>query len=141
MLELHLRNAINELNKLIELTHEDIALVKRAEHTKLTNNINQKNHLMLSFENQKALLNQSLIKLVEFDERGLEDILTQEQHELMDLFKDKLLELKNVNIQFSKFVMSVGEFYNELFDQIFTLDRSGYQKTNPLPAAFFKTRA
>ncbi len=141
MLEIHLQNSINELDKLIELTHQDISLVKRAEHIKLIDNIDQKNHLMLSFENQKALLNQSLMKLVEFDERPLEEILTKDQHELMELFKNKLLELKNVNIQFSKFVLSVGDFYNELFDKIFTLDRSGYQKTTPLPAAFFKTRA
>ncbi len=100
MLEIHLQNAINELNKLIELTHEDIALVKKAEHKKLTDNINQKNHLMLSFENQKALLNQSLLKLVEFDERGLEDILNHHQHEIMDNFKDKIREQKKKNIQF-----------------------------------------
>jgi hypothetical protein len=141
MLERYLQNAIKELDILITLTLEDIALIKEAKHDELSEKHTQKKHALVSFESTKSLLNHELLKLTQESEKGLEDRLNEDESRLLGIFKEKLLELKEVNLQYSKFVIAVNEFYGTLFDSMFKFDSNGYQKTTPLPAAMLRVSA
>lgn len=141
MLERHLENAIKELDVLINLTQEDITLIKEAQHEALSQKATAKQHAMLAFETTKSLLNHELLKLSQESENGLESALDTKQSTLLEAFKEKLLELKTINLHYSKLVISVNEFYGTLFDRLFAFDSQGYQKTQPLPAAMLRVSA
>ncbi len=141
MLERYLHNAIKELDILITLTQEDIILIKEAKHEKMSERQSMKQHALVSFETTKSLLNHELLKLTQNNNQGLEEVLSDEQGVLLDSFKEKLIALKEINVQYSKLVIAVNEFYGTLFDSMFKFDNSGYQKTNPLPAAMLRVSA
>ena len=141
MLERCLTSAIKELDILITLTQEDITLIKEAKHTELSEKADIKKHALLSFETTKSLLNHELLKKSKESDGGLSEVLNSEENTLLESFKEKLLALKTINLQYSKFVISVNEFYGTLFDRMFAFDSSGYQKTKPLPAAMLRVSA
>jgi len=141
MLERYLTNAVKELDVLITLTHEDIVLIKAAKHDELSEKAAIKKHALLSFETTKSLLNHELLKKSQESEEGLSSALNEDENNLLEAFKEKLLELKTINLQYSKFVISLNEFYGTLFDRMFAFDSDGYQKTKPLPAAMLRVSA
>jgi len=141
MLENHLNNAIKELDTLITFTLEDIALIKEAQHEALSNKQDDKKHALVAFERTKSLLNHALLKITQESNNALEEALNAEQSELLETFKVKLMQLKEVNIKYSKLVISVNEFYGTLFDRMFKFDSEGYQKTTPMPAAMLRVSA
>ncbi len=141
MLERYLESAVKELDILITLTHEDITLIKEAKHESLSKKAEIKKHALVSFETTKSLLNHELLKKSKETDSGLSDALTDVENTLLETFKEKLLELKTINLQYSKLVISVNEFYGTLFDRMFTFDSNGYQKTKPLPAAMLRVSA
>ena len=141
MLKRHLENAIRELNVLIELTQEDISLIKEAKHEALQEKAREKQHAMLAFETTKSLLNHALQQQIKNSGQALDDALDSEKTDLLETFKEKLVELKTINLTYSKLVISVNEFYSTLFDRLFAFDSQGYQKTQPLPAAMLQVSA
>ncbi len=141
MLERYLKNAIKELDMLITLTQEDITLIKEAQHNALSEKATIKQHALVSFETTKSLLNHELLKKSQASGAGLEDALSEQEGELLETFKEKLLALKTINLEYSKFVISLNEFYGTLFDRMFAFDSNGYQKTKPLPAAMLRVSA
>ena len=141
MLERYLNNAIKELDILITLTVEDITLIKEAQHDLLSEKAEIKKHALVSFETTKSLLNHELLKKSQESEGGLSEVVNETENALLETFKEKLLELKTINLQYSKLVISVNEFYGTLFDRMFTFDSQGYEKTKPLPAAMLRVSA
>lgn len=141
MLERYLQNAIKELDTLITLTEEDIALIKEAKHEALSQKHTLKQHALVSFESTKSLLNHELLKRTQGSESSLEESISDAQNDLLALFKEKLLELKEVNLHYSRLVISVNEFYGTLFESMFQFDNQGYQRTTPLPAAMLRVSA
>jgi len=141
MLERYLNNAIKELDVLIALTVEDIDLIKDAQHESLPEKTHRKQHALVSFETSKSLLNHELLKRTKAQEGGIEEALSSEEGVLLEMFKEKLMELKNINLEYSKLIISVREFYSTLFDKMFVFDSNGYQKTQPLPAAMLRVSA
>ena len=141
MLERYLKNAIKELDILIDLTQEDITLIKEAKHDALQEKAASKQHALRAFESTKSLLNHELLKRSQASDSGLEDALDSGESELLEIFKEKLLALKQINLEYSKFVISLNEFYGTLFNKMFAFDSQGYQKTKPLPAAMLRVSA
>jgi hypothetical protein len=141
MLERHLENAIKELDVLINLTQDDITLIKDAKHEALSQKSVEKKQAMVAFETTKSLLNHELLKLTQENPEGLEGALNEKEGALLELFKEKLLSLKNINRHYSKLLISVNEFYGTLLDRMFAFDSQGYQKTKPLPAAMLQVSA
>jgi len=141
MLERCLTSAIKELDILITLTQEDIALIQEAKHDTLQEKAQIKQHALVSFETTKSLLNHELLKKSQESTTGLEEVLTSSENALLESFKEKLKELQTINLRYSKFVISLNEFYGTLFDKMFTFDSQGYQKTKPLPAAMLRVSA
>ncbi len=136
-----LQEAIKTLNRVIELTREDIALIKEMKHDALAERDLLKKSAVANFETIKSKLNASLQELTTLADAPLEEVLEQEERELLEQFKAKLLELKEVNRQCSLLVVSLNEFYTSLLSNMFKFDNNGYHKTNPLPAALMKVSA
>jgi len=141
MLRSYLTNALKQLDTLIEMTNEDIALVKAAKHDELANAENKKRHALVSFESTKSLLNSELLKLTTESGLDMSEVLSKEESVMLGSFKEKLQELKDTNRYLSAMVIAINEFYGSLFDKMFKFDNQGYTKTKPLPAAMLRVSA
>ena len=142
MLTHYLRNAIQDIDHLIEQTHKDIADIKVAKHSEVFERAKIKEDLIHSFENKKSLLDNELMKMLkESGKKSLEDLLNQEQQEVLAQMKFKLSELKVCNKQYAKYVVTISQFYNVLLDSIFPRDLEGYKIMNHKPASLLKIEA
>ncbi|MDD2382601.1 MAG: hypothetical protein PHN18_00270 [Sulfurospirillaceae bacterium] len=142
MLLHYLQNAVKDIDNLIDLTKKDIEDIKVANHNEIFGRIQIKNDLIQSFETKKSLLDNELVKILkESHETSLELLLNAEQKELLSLMKLKLSELKIINKEYAKFVVTISQFYNSLLDKIFPRDMEGYKMANHKPASFLKIRA
>ncbi len=142
MIYKRLENAIEDIDALIELTSKDIADIKEAKHENLSMRLADKERLISSFEQKKALLNSELSNLVNsHDGKPMEEILTSNESDALEIFKDKLSILKNINKEYAKFVATISEFYNSLIDKMFTLEGDGYEKNRLRSAAIFSVSA
>lgn len=142
MLTHYLRNAIQDIDHLIEQTHKDIADIKVAKHSEVFERAKIKEDLIHSFENKKSLLDNELMKMLkESGKKSLEDLLNQEQQELLAQMKFKLSELKVCNKQYAKYVVTISQFYNVLLDSIFPRDLEEYKIMNHKPASLLKIEA
>ena len=142
MLTHYLRNAIQDIDHLIEQTHKDIEDIKVAKHSEVFERAKIKEDLIHSFENKKSLLDNELMKMLkESGKKSLEDLLNQEQQELLAQMKFKLSELKVCNKQYAKYVVTISQFYNVLLDSIFPRDLEGYKIMNHKPASLLKIEA
>jgi len=139
MIKRYIKNAINDVEQLLDITILDIQDIQKANHDNIAKRVNQKNHLAISFETNKSLLNDELSKKVENNE--IEEILTSEDKELLERLKNKLSNLKTKNREYAKYVVKLNEFYTSLFDEMFKLDREGYQIANAKPATMFTVSA
>ncbi len=137
-----LQDAIVDIDALVSLTLSDIEDIKQAQHENLGNRLVEKEVLISSFERKKALLNTELIKLtLSNDGKSMEEILSDDEADVLTLFKTKLTNLKAVNKDYAKFVVTISEFYNSLIDKMFTLDGNGYEKNKLAPATIFAMSA
>ncbi|RUM67507.1 MAG: hypothetical protein DSZ06_01050 [Sulfurospirillum sp.] len=140
MLAEKLQTALLKLDRLIEYTKEDIELVKASKHDEISNRVGTKERILLEFESAKTVLNSQLMEMVESG-GDLESVLDENEQELFDAFKTKLLELKKLNRDLSAIVVVVSEFYRSLFSNIVTFDTHGYNQTKPHPAAMLRVSA
>lgn len=141
MLSNYLQKAIKDINALIELTQQDIHDIKQAKHDNVFEHTKLKNNLIVSFEANKALLDNELVLRVKANKtETLAEILSTQESVLLQEMKESLASLRKLNKQYAKFVVSVGEFYNSLMDNMFPIDEQGYQKPVPKPASFLKVR-
>ena len=139
MIKMYLENAIKDITQLIDLTDKDLEDIAQANHDDIANRVSQKNHLTISFETNKSLLNDELTKKVQDDK--LEDSLDDKEKELLEELKQKLSILKDKNRKYAKYVIKLNEFYTSLFDEMFKLDRSGYEVSHAKPASVFAVSA
>jgi hypothetical protein len=135
-----LTKSLKELNGLIELTKDDIALIKEAKHSELIGREQEKKRVLESFENSKYTLNKTLLELTK-NGADIEEILDEEESRLFEEFKSALVELKELNRYYLTLVVSVNEFFTSLLSKMFEFDKEGYQNTNPLPARVLKVSA
>ena len=141
MIKIYVQNAINDIKKLINLTSLDIEDIKQAHHDKIGERVDEKNHLIVSFETNKSLLNDELVKLTKDTDASLEDIMSDDATNLLNDLKENLTILKEKNKIYAKFVVKINEFYTSLFDEMFKLDRNGYEVSTPKPASILRVSA
>ena len=139
MIQLYIKNAIKDVDQLIDLTKKDIKDIQDANHDNISERVTKKNHLAISFETNKSLLNDELSKKAK--NSNLNEILTKEDKDLLEELKTKLSKLKEKNREYAKYVIKLNEFYTSLFDEMFKLDRDGYKITNAKPATMFTVSA
>jgi hypothetical protein len=139
---LQLDSLISDIDRLIDLTYCDIELIKNAQHARISEHHHEKKVLISRFESNKAILNDSLQQLMAKNpDATLSDILPEEEQKLLDLFKTKLMELHEANKIYSKFVVSMNEFFNSLVSAILPMKEEGYARSQPKPAAFLQVSA
>ncbi len=137
-----LESAILDIDALITLTRSDIEDIKEAQHENLSTRLQEKERLISSFEQKKSRLNSTLLTLTQkHSGQSMEEILSAEESNLLTLFKEKLTNLKSVNKEYAKFVVTISEFYNSLIDKMFTLEGNGYEKSQLRPATLFRVTA
>ncbi|MDD3770653.1 hypothetical protein E0765_06840 [Sulfuricurvum sp. IAE1] len=142
MLSYQLKSAIKELEALIALSEEDIADIKQAKHNTQFERLAIKEEKIKSFENKKAMIDREISKLMTAEpSKALFELLDDEQHQLLDLLKENLAKLREVNQRYAKMVLSVGAFYNTLLERVVPTQMEGYQKVASADASFLEVRA
>ena len=142
MLSYQLQSAIKDLDILISLSEEDIADIKEAKHDPQFERLALKEEKIKSFEHKKAMIDREISKLMTAEpSKPLAELLDSEQHQQLDLLKERLSALREVNQQYAKMVLSVGAFFNTLLEQVVPTQMQGYQKVASSDAAFLEVRA
>lgn len=142
MLSYQLKSAIKELEALISLSEEDIADIKEAKHNPQFERLAIKEEKIKSFEHKKAMIDREISKLMTaYPSKALSELLDDEQHQQLDLLKENLAKLREVNQRYAKMVLSVGAFYNTLLERVVPTQMEGYQKVASSDASFLEVRA
>jgi len=142
MLEHYIDKAIDEINNLISLTEADIEDIKEAKHQSMFNRIKTKEHSLVSFGNYKSLIDNSIRSLMEKNpSQNLETLLGENIQNKLDLMRERLEKLHEVNRYYAKFVVTVGEFYNSLYEEIIPVEKDGYTKKSTKLASLIEVRA
>lgn len=142
MLSYQLQSAIKELEVLITLSEEDIADIKEAKHNPQFERLAIKEEKIKSFEHKKAMIDREISKLMTAEpSKALSELLDHEQHQQLDLLKQNLSKLREVNQRYAKMVLSVGAFYNTLLERVVPTHMDGYQKVASSDASFLEVRA
>ncbi len=139
-------NYLNILNKditlLIELTSQDIDFIKEAKHDLVSKNQKQKELLIRRFESNKSLLNHALLTLSQDNpDKNLDTLLSKEEQDALELFKENIEHLQDTNKRYGKFVATFSEFFNSMVGRMFPMKTQGYANTAPQPAAFLQVSA
>jgi len=141
-LTLQLDSLIADIDRLIELTYDDIALVKSAQHARVAEHQYEKSALVNRFDRNKTLFNDTLQQLtLQYPGQALHEILPVDLQEKLDLFKTKLTQLHEANKIYAKFVVTLNEFFNSLVSAILPMKEEGYHTGQPKPAAFLQVSA
>ncbi len=139
MIKTYIKNAIKDIEQLTDITLQDIEDIQNAKHDNIEKRVTKKNHLTISFETNKSLLNDELANSVK--NSTLETTLSSEDKKYLEELKTKLAYLKEKNREYAKYVIKLNEFYTSLFDEMFKLDRDGYKIANAKPASVFTVSA
>ena len=111
---------INEIiDKLIDLTNEDITHIKEAKHGGVMASVESKNKLIETFYAAKKLFDNEVFRLSEGgDEQKLSKILG-ENKEKMNKYKEKLRLLQEKNKEYAKLVLVVKNYFDGLLRTLF----------------------
>ena len=114
MLKQKLIEIIETLNKLINITQEDIKNIKIANHEAVFSNTLKKEELAERFYRLKTEIDTILVKR----NKPIDKIFTQEEEKLFDEFREKLNKFHKLHKHFSRLAISVANFYNTLASQL-----------------------
>jgi DNA-binding XRE family transcriptional regulator len=113
-----LMNKLNQINvvldKLINLTQEDINYIKNADHEKVFSNTKLKEELAKNFQILKSEIDSILVA----KNKPIEEIFSNEEEILFDSFREKLKDFYTLHKKFSKLALSVANFYNALMNEL-----------------------
>ena len=110
-------NINKTLDRLIEITKEDIEDIKQANHEPLFQRNKEKEELITKFSELKSQIDSILVKR---SESGLDikDLISPEEDKLLDEFRNKLKLFYDIHKRFAKMAFSVTHFYNNLMNRI-----------------------
>lgn len=127
MLSQLLKEAIEKLSKLVEVTRLDTQCLLQANHEQIFQRLPLKEKLIREFEEKKNLIDFQMLTLKNQNPtQELSSFLSDEVLLLLDELKKTLLELKEINNGYAKSVYAVGEFYTSLLRKIVPHENSGY---------------
>ncbi|AJD01293.1 FlgN protein [Campylobacter lari] len=141
MVKQHLDETNSILEKLINLTLEDITQIQAANHQHVSKSVEEKTKLVNDFQIAKKNLDKALIELSnQGNNKGLDELLDDEDKEKLALLKQNLNTLHQKNKEYAKLALIIKNFYdnllNTMFDQNGTNNAYGDQKT--IPDSLFK---
>ncbi len=141
MLTHHLKNTLTDLEDLIVMTESDIEDIKVAQHDPQFDRLAIKEEKIKSFEAKKAMIDHEISSLMSANpQTELPDLLTSEQHLLLDELKVKLSRLRDVNKEYAKLVVIVSNLYNTFLERLVPTEMQGYNKVPSKDAAILKVR-
>jgi len=137
-----LENANAELDRLIRLTNDDIEDIKAAKHEAMFARIAEKEDAIAAFERWKGEIDRQILSRAQEDPRqDLETLLGSEEQAGLAQLRTSLEALHAVNRRFAKLVITVGEFYNSLMEEMLPTEQDGYLSKNLKTAALMEIRA
>jgi phage terminase small subunit len=125
MLTLKLKEAIEVLENLIEITDEDIKNIKIADHKAVFSNTSKKEELARKFYALKTEIDNILVQR----NKPIDQIFTKDEEKLFDIFRDRLNKFHKLHKHFSKLALSVANFYNTLVSKIKQENQIDYNTT------------
>ncbi len=142
MLSYHLEGAISDLGELIRITKLDIEDIQLANHTPQFDRIPLKEELLKSFEAKKAMIDHEITSMARSNPSSeLSTLLNDEQHAHLERLKALLEELKDVNKNYAKMVLTISNLYNSFLEKIFPTEMDGYKKTVIKDSNILKVKA
>lgn len=127
MLNKYLDEAVSYLDELINLTKTDIQNIQKADHTKLDEHSRLKNELVSKFEQTKKQIDAQLLEIASSaPDTDLSSMLSDDVKMRLNLLKESLNSLKELNKNYAKSVIVVKDFYDSLVNEIFGISSGGY---------------
>ncbi len=126
MLAKHLDDAVSIINHLTKITHEDIAKIRVADHSMVSEHTSKKTALIKDFEIAKRALDAELVALSKAND-GIElsDILEDEIKDKLAVLRESLTTLHAANKEYAKSVIIVKDFFDSMLKSVFGA-ASGY---------------
>jgi predicted DNA-binding protein YlxM (UPF0122 family) len=141
MLTHYLEKAVQDLQALIDLTQKDIDDIKAARHDAMFDRIKTKEHTLVAFESRKTLIDNEIANLTKkHPDSEMEELLDEEVRQGLATLREKLEELQALNRYYARFVITVGEFYNALYEEVLPVEKDGYTGKNAKLAALLEVR-
>ncbi|MEA1892817.1 MAG: hypothetical protein U9N33_08905 [Campylobacterota bacterium] len=129
MLSHHLQGALKDLRDLIEITESDIADIKEASNDPQFERLSLKEEKLKSFEAKKAMIDHEISSLMSsYPDKDLPELLSEEQHQLLDDLKLELNNLRDSNKHYARLVLVVSNLYNTFLERIVPTEMQGYEK-------------
>ncbi len=141
MLSHHLQSALSDLRDLIKITESDISDIKEAKNDPQFDRLSQKEEKLKSFEQKKAMIDHEISSLMSINpDKDLPDLLTEQQHTLLDNLKEELNNLRDTNKHYARLVLVVSNLYNRFLEKVIPTEMNGYQKVASKNAAILEIR-
>ena len=141
MLSHHLRSALSDLRDLIKITESDIADIKEAKNDSQFDRLSLKEEKLKSFEAKKAMIDHEISLLMSVNhDKDLPELLTTEQHLLLDDLKVELNNLRDVNKHYARLVLVVSNLYNTFLERVVPTEMQGYDKVASKNPAILEVR-
>ena len=129
MLSHHLQSALSDLRDIIRITKEDIADIKEAKHDSQFERLSLKDEKIKSFEAKKAMIDHAISVLMSTNpQKELPERLNEEQHRALDELRNDLSELREINKEYAKLVLTVSNLYNAFLEKLVPTEMQGYNK-------------
>jgi len=129
MLSHHLQSALSDLRDLIKITESDIADIKDAKNDPQFDRISLKEEKLKSFEQKKAMIDHEISSLMTtYPDKDLPQLLSEEQHQLLDELKVELNNLRDANKHYARLVLIVSNLYNTFLERVVPTEMQGYDK-------------
>ena len=126
MLSHHLQSALSDLRDIIRITKEDI---KEAKHDSQFERLSLKDEKIKSFEAKKAMIDHAISVLMSTNpQKELPELLNEEQHRALDELRNDLSELREINKEYAKLVLTVSNLYNAFLEKLVPTEMQGYNK-------------
>jgi DNA repair ATPase RecN len=129
MLSHHLQSALSDLRDLIKITESDIEDIKLANNDPQFDRLSLKEDKLKSFEQKKAMIDHEISTLMTRNpEVELPELLNEKQHTSLDELKEELNNLREVNKEYAKLVLTVSNLYNTFLERLVPTEMQGYNK-------------
>jgi len=141
MLTYHLQGALSDLRDLINITNSDIEDIKLAKNDPQFERLSLKEEKIKSFETKKAMIDHEISSLMTSSpDKDLPQLLNEEQHASLDKLKIELSNLRDVNKNYAKLVLTVSNLYNTFLERIVPTEMQGYNRVASKEPAILEVR-
>ncbi|EGK8036515.1 flagellar protein FlgN [Campylobacter lari] len=141
MVKQHLDETNSILEKLINLTLEDIAQIQAANHQHVSKSVEEKTKLVNDFQIAKKNLDKALVELSnQGNNKGLDELLDDEDKAKLALLKQNLNTLHQKNKEYAKLALIIKNFYDNLLNTMFEQNgtNNAYGDNKTIPDSLFK---